>query len=88
MRGFLFSRVRMIVAESGREKVGTWHDVTRNVYDDYQRVFGEAPGRITAIGIMTDTDNTGANVHAYYGDIVFQRVSPDVRHRLTPKAVR
>jgi len=28
------------------------------------------------IGIMTDTDNTGANVHAYYGDIVFRRVAP------------
>jgi hypothetical protein len=70
------SRVRMIVAESGREKVGTWQDVTRNVYEDYQRVFGEEPGRITTIGIMTDTDNTGANVHAYYGDIVFRRVAP------------
>lgn len=70
------SRVRMIVAESGREKVGTWQDVTRNVYEDYKRVFGEEPGRITAIGIMTDTDNTGANVHAYYGDIVFLRNAP------------
>lgn len=70
------SRVRMIVAESGREKVGTWQEVTRNVYEDYRRAFGEEPGRITAIGIMTDTDNTGANVHAYYGDIVFRRVAP------------
>jgi hypothetical protein len=70
------SRVRMIVAESGREKVGSWQEVTRNVYEDYRRVFGEEPGRITAIGIMTDTDNTGENVHAYYGDILFRRVAP------------
>ncbi len=70
------TRVRMLVAESGREKVGMWQEVTRNVYEDYKRVFGEEPGRITAIGIMTDTDNTGANVHAYYGDIVFRRVAP------------
>jgi len=70
------SRVRMLVAESGRDKVGTWQEVTRNVYEDYRRVFGEEPGPITAIGIMTDTDNTGANVHAYYGDIVFTRVAP------------
>ena len=69
------TRVRMLVAESGREKVGMWQEVTRNVYEDYKRVFGEEPGRITAIGIMTDTDNTGANVHAYYGDIVFRRVA-------------
>lgn len=70
------SRVRMLVAESGREKIGMWQEVTRNVYEDYKRVFGEEPGRIAAIGIMTDTDNTGANVHAYYGDIVFRRVAP------------
>ena len=25
---------------------------------------------------MTDTDNTGKNVHAYYGDIVFRRTAP------------
>ncbi|HET9403440.1 MAG TPA: DUF3047 domain-containing protein [Burkholderiales bacterium] len=75
------SRVKMIVAESGRDKLGRWQEVTRNVYEDYRRAFGEAPGPITAIGIMTDTDNTGANTHAYYGDIVFRRVPPP-RHVL------
>jgi len=70
------SRIKMIVAESGRQKVGRWQDITRNVYDDYKRVFGAAPGRITAIAIMTDTDNTGENVHAYYGDIAFRRAAP------------
>ena len=66
------SRIRMIVAESGRDKVGAWQQVTRNVYEDYRRAFGEEPGGITAIAIMTDTDNTGGNVHAYYGDIAFK----------------
>jgi hypothetical protein len=47
------------------------------------RAFGERPGRITAIGIMTDTDNTGENVHAYYGDIVFRQaiLRPQPPHR-------
>lgn len=70
------TRVKMIVAESGRGKLGEWQEVVRNVYEDYKRAFGEEPGNITTIGIMTDTDNTGANVHAYYGDIVFRRVAP------------
>lgn len=69
------SRVKMVVAESGRDKVGDWQEVTRNVYEDYRRAFGEEPGRITAIGIMTDTDNTGEHAHAWYGDIVFHRVA-------------
>ena len=70
------SRIKMIVAESGRDKVGQWQDITRNVYEDYKRAFGEEPGRITAIAVMTDTDNTGENAHAWYGDIVFRRVAP------------
>lgn len=70
------SRVRMIVVESGRDKLGSWQEVTRNVVEDYRRAFGEEPGRISAVGIMTDTDNTGGNVHAYYGDIAFRKMAP------------
>jgi hypothetical protein len=70
------SRIKMIVAESGREKTGAWQDFTRNVYEDYKRAFGEEPGRITAIAVMTDTDNTGENTRAWYGDIVFRRIAP------------
>lgn len=76
------SRIKMVVAESGREKLGNWQDVTRNVYEDYRRAFGEEPGRISSIAIMTDTDNTGGNIHAYYGDIQFRRIlAPRVGHR-------
>ena len=70
------SRIKMIVAESGRDKVGTWQHITRNVVDDYQRAFGEAPGRIVAIAVMTDTDNTGEQAQAWYGDILFRRGVP------------
>jgi hypothetical protein len=70
------SRIKMIVVESGRNKLGAWQTVTRNVVEDFKRAFGEAPGAITAVGIMTDTDNTGENTHAYYGDILFRRESP------------
>lgn len=70
------SRIKMIVAESGPDKVGAWQDITRNVVEDYQRAFGEAPGRITAIAVMTDTDNTGEHAQAWYGDIVFRRIAP------------
>ena len=66
-------RSKMVVAESGREKLGQWWDESHNIYEDYVRAFGEEPGRIYAIAIMTDTDNTGATTQAYYGDIAFER---------------
>jgi hypothetical protein len=67
------SRIKMIVADTGAENLGRWRSETRNVYEDFKRAFGEEPPRIRSIGIMTDSDNTGADVEAYYGDILLQR---------------
>ncbi len=69
------SRIQMIVAESGARNVGVWQDRQRNIVDDYRRAFGEEPGRITSVAVMTDTDNTGESTLAYYGDIVFRRAA-------------
>ena len=38
-------------------------------------MFGEEPGRMTEVGVLTDTDNTGASVEAWYGDIEFRPAS-------------
>ncbi|MFW6011915.1 MAG: DUF3047 domain-containing protein [Desulfosalsimonas sp.] len=65
-------RVRMIVAESGREKTGTWVSESRNVFKDYKTAFGEDPPMIRAIAIMTDSDNTGESTVTYYGDIIMK----------------
>jgi hypothetical protein len=67
------SRIRMIVADSGEANLGVWREETRNVYEDYRRAFGEDPPRIRSIGIMTDSDNTGEDAQAFYGDISFLR---------------
>ena len=65
-------QVHMIVVESGPEKLNTWITEERNVYEDYKRAFGEEPPMISGVAIMTDSDNTGEDAAAYYGDIVFQ----------------
>jgi hypothetical protein len=66
-------RSKMIVAGSGEMKLGVWHDVLRNVREDYERAFGEPAPRVKSVGIMTDSDNTGSTASAYYGDIQFLR---------------
>jgi hypothetical protein len=65
------TRVKMIVVESGAERRGKWLHFERNIAADFERAFGEKPGRINSLGIMTDTDNTGESTVAYYGDIRF-----------------
>ena len=76
-------RIQMIVAESGPALTGTWKLESQNVLEDYRRAFGTEPGRIKAIAIMTDTDNTGETAEAYYGDIGFVSLTEVDRVSLT-----
>lgn len=62
---------QMVAVESGPERVGQWVNMQRNVRADYKRLFGEEPGWVDAVAIMTDTDNTDAEATAWYGDIWF-----------------
>ncbi|MFB3884082.1 MAG: DUF3047 domain-containing protein [Thermodesulfobacteriota bacterium] len=66
-------RVMMIVVESGDEKLNQWVNEERNVYEDYKKAFGKEPPAISGVAIMTDTDNTGENAIAYYGDVFFKK---------------
>ncbi|CAG9177694.1 hypothetical protein LMG23992_03570 [Cupriavidus laharis] len=64
-------RVQMIVVSGKPGDAGQWQSLHRNIVQDYEQVFHEPPGRITAYGLLTDTDNTGATARAWYGDLRF-----------------
>lgn len=63
------SRIKMIVVDSGSEKVGEWLMHQRDLAADYRSAYGEAPGEVIGIALLTDTDNTKSETKAYYGDI-------------------
>lgn len=63
------SRVRKIVVASGADGIGQWQAFTRDIVADFRRAYGIAPGRLRAIAILTDTDNTRERVTAWYDDI-------------------
>ena len=62
-------RIRKIVVESGVQGLQQWHNYERDIRADYVRAFGEAPGALVAIGLMSDSDNTHSNAVAWYGPI-------------------
>jgi Protein of unknown function (DUF3047) len=62
-------RIRKIVVESGGGRLGQWHDYERDIVADYRRSFGEAPGRLISVGLMTDSDNTRSRAEAWYGEV-------------------
>jgi hypothetical protein len=67
------SRIRYLVVESGAANTGRWLDYSRNVVEDYRRVFGAEPGRIRAVAVLTDSDDLKTHSEAWYGDVAFSR---------------
>ncbi len=63
------SNAMLLAVQSGPSKAGQWVTEQRDILADFRRVFGEDPPEAGAIAIMTDTDNTGAEATAWYGDI-------------------
>ena len=64
-------RIRKMVVESGPRNLDQWMEYERDIRSDYKKAFGEEPGALIGIGIMTDTDNTQSTANAWYGPLTF-----------------
>ena len=65
-----FKNIKLVVLESGKEKIGEWVEEERNIFEDYKAAFGRFPsGGVGAIALMTDSDNTQSSAEGGYSDI-------------------
>jgi len=62
-------RIMKLAVESGGQHLNQWLDYERDIRADFQKAFGEAPGTLVGIAIMTDTDNTRGTASAWYGKV-------------------
>lgn len=62
-------RIRKIVVESGSGEMARWRSYRRDIRADFRRAFGEDPGRLIGVALMTDSDNTQSRAEAYYGEV-------------------
>ena len=66
-------RIRKLVVESGAGRLNQWLDYRRDIAADFEAAFGEAPGALLGVGIMTDTDNTRSETQAWYGPVTLTK---------------
>jgi hypothetical protein len=78
------SRIKIIVVESGRDQLGLWLSEQRNVAADFRRAFGEEPGRIISVGILTETDAGARPIEVYYGDLALHAPSATMQADKAP----
>ncbi len=64
-------RTRMVVLQTGPERVGQWVTERRDVRADVVRAFGSDRARPTLLAVAADTDNTGERARSAFADLQF-----------------
>ena len=65
--------VTYVIVRSGEAETGRWLTETRNVREDYKRIYGEEPGEeVGAVSVAIDSNDTHSAAEAYIGEIVFR----------------
>ena len=68
--------VAMIVLRSGSADAPHWQTESRDVLADYRNFFGAPPKQISAVAVLTDTDNTGRSAEAWFADLALETTPP------------
>lgn len=64
----------MMHSVRGKEDaLNTWYSEKRNLLEDMRRIHGSEIRYIDVLALMSDTDNAGGSVEAWYDDIYFSK---------------
>ena len=68
-----WSKTRLIVLESGPEKIGKWVCEKRNIYNDYKELFEKEPPKAKLISLYINSQHTKSRSESYFGEIYFSK---------------
>jgi len=63
--------LHVIVVRSGEGERGNWITETRNVAEDYRRLFGAAPDKVQGVMIQINSQHTESRAESYWRSIRF-----------------
>lgn len=61
-----FLSIKVVVVESGEARKGKWITETRNVIEDYRKLYGREPGKLAGIRIQINSQHTKSQSEAYW----------------------
>ena len=67
------SLITYVIVRSGARDLNRWITETRNVYEDYKRIYKEEPGELGAVSIAIDSNDTKSYAESYVGAILFKK---------------
>jgi hypothetical protein len=65
--------VQVVVVQCGAAGTGMWITETRNMYEDYKKLFGEEPPPASGMRLQINSQHTGTSAESYFADVVFKK---------------
>lgn len=64
--------LKAIVVESGEADRGKWITETRNVVEDYKKLFGDEPDKIIGVRIQINSQHTKSQAESYWRSVILK----------------
>jgi hypothetical protein len=68
-----FMTVKVVVVRSGPMETGKWISESRNVYEDYKKMYGSEPPEVSGIRLQINSQHTGTSAESFFADVAFKR---------------
>jgi hypothetical protein len=68
-----FMTVKIVVVRSGPAELGKWITETRNVYEDYKKLYGDEPTVLRGMRLQINSQHTGTTAESWFADVVFRK---------------
>ena len=76
-----FMSIKVVVLRSGQGETGKWITETRNVYEDYKRLYGDSDKvpLVSGMRIQINTQHTRTSAESYFADLTFKKAETQSR---------
>lgn len=68
-----FMTVKVVVVRSGAAELGKWITETRNVYEDYKKLYGDEPPPVKGVRFQINSQHTGTSAESWFADVAFKK---------------
>ncbi len=70
----IMTPIKVVVLQSGKERLGEWVQERRNVFEDYVKLFAkDSPPKVGRVAIWINTQHTKSSAEATFADLQFMR---------------
>jgi hypothetical protein len=68
-----FMTIKAVVMRSGAADLGKWLTESRNIREDYRKLYGEEPPKVAGVRLQINSQHTGSSAESFFADVEFRK---------------